>query len=74
MKHSLAFVVAAMLVIAPGGGVFAQGVPTPGAAKAASSPETISERLDGDGDGKVSREEFRGPPGSTSSTATRTAF
>jgi len=65
MKYNLFIAVSVLLAIAPLNGALSQGAPQ--ATDPAGSPqrfpplETIIKRLDHDGDGKVSRAEFRGP-------------
>jgi hypothetical protein len=66
MKHNLVIAVSVLLAIAPLDGALSQGVaqatgPTV-LPKRLRAPETIIERLDRDGDGKVSLGEFRQAP------------
>lgn len=70
MTRRLVWALPAMLVAAFVSGAFAQGTPRQGspagtaggASRDLPSPEEVIERLDRDGDGRISRQEFQGPP------------
>ena len=66
MKHNFVVAISVLVAIAPVNGALSQGAPQAtapaGSPKKLRAPETIIERLDRDGDGKVSLGEFREAP------------